>query len=56
MIRGVFVLLHRWTGLVMAGFLAVIGLTGSVLAYNTELERVFAPQLLAHPRPRTAHG
>jgi len=51
MIRGALVFLHRWTGLLMAAFLAVIGLTGSALAYNTELERVFAPQLFAHPRP-----
>ena len=53
MIHRALVFLHRWTGLLMAAFLALIGLTGSVLAYNTELERVFAPQLFAHPHPNT---
>lgn len=42
--------LHRWVGLLMAAFLVVVGLTGSLLAFNTELERVFAPQLFARPR------
>jgi uncharacterized iron-regulated membrane protein len=35
----------------MATFLVIIGLTGSILAFNTELERVFAPQLFARVRP-----
>ncbi|WP_018267994.1 PepSY-associated TM helix domain-containing protein [Methylosinus sp. LW4] len=48
--RGFFVFLHRWAGLAMAAFLVVVGLTGSLLAFNTELERVFAPQLFATPR------
>ena len=34
----------------MAGFLVIVGLTGSMLAFNFELERVFAPQLFARPR------
>ena len=51
MIRRLFIVLHRWTGLLMALFLIVVGLTGSLLAFNTELERVFAPQLFAMPRP-----
>ncbi len=29
---------------------AGVGLTGSLLAFNTELERVFAPQCKAPPR------
>jgi len=37
----------------MAAFLIVVGLTGSLLAFNTELERVFAPQLFAKLRPNT---
>lgn len=49
-VRPLGVWLHRWLGLLMAGFLIVVGLTGSLLAFNTELERVFAPQLFAHPR------
>jgi uncharacterized iron-regulated membrane protein len=54
MIRPFFVWLHRWSGLVMAAFLIVVGLTGSLLAFNVELERVFAPQLFAAPRPGVA--
>jgi uncharacterized iron-regulated membrane protein len=49
--RAFFVWLHRWAGLAMAGFLVVVGLTGSLLAFNMELERVFAPQLFAKARP-----
>jgi uncharacterized iron-regulated membrane protein len=41
---------HRYGGLSMAGFLFVVGLTGSLLAFNFELERVFAPNLFASPR------
>jgi uncharacterized iron-regulated membrane protein len=54
MIRSIFVFLHRWVGLAMTGFLIITGLTGSLLAFNTELERVFAPQLFAEPRPGVA--
>ena len=53
-IRHVALVLHRYGGLVMALFLFVAGLTGSVLAFNWELERVFAPQLFATPRPGVA--
>jgi uncharacterized iron-regulated membrane protein len=49
--RRFFVWLHRWVGLAMAAFLIVVGLTGSLLAFNIELERFFAPQLFAAPRP-----
>ena len=48
--RGLFVWLHRWAGLAMAAFLVVVGLTGSLLAFNTELERTFAPRLFATSR------
>jgi len=53
-LRGAFVWLHRWVGLLMAGFLIVVGITGSLLAFNVELERVFAPQLFAKSRPGAA--
>jgi len=49
--RRVCVLVHRWCGLAMTVFLVVVGLTGSLLAFNTELERVCAPQLFAPARP-----
>lgn len=51
MIRRVFVWLHRWAGLAMTGFLVIVGLTGSLLAFNSELERLINPQLFAAPRP-----
>lgn len=48
--RSLLVLLHRYVGLTMAGFLLVAGLTGSLLAWNDELEAVLAPSLfLARP-------
>ena len=50
MILRIFVVLHRYTGLGMALFLFIVGLTGSLLAFNTELERVFAPRLFAKPQ------
>lgn len=50
--RRTWVWLHRWVGLTTAGFLFVAGLTGAVLAFNTELERVFAPEIFAKPRPQ----
>jgi len=43
--------LHRWTGLVMAGFLILVGLTGSMLALWSPLERLVCPQIYAAPRP-----
>jgi uncharacterized iron-regulated membrane protein len=50
-LRASFVWLHRWMGLLMAGFLILVGITGSLLTFNIELERVFAPQLFAQARP-----
>ncbi len=52
--RPIWVWLHRWVGLTMAGFLVVVGLTGSLLAFDHELERVFAPQLFAVSRAGVA--
>ena len=48
--RQVWVRVHRYVGLTMAGFLLIVGLTGSLLAFNFELERAFAPELFARPR------
>lgn len=45
--RHVFVVLHRYTGLVMAVFLIIVALTGSILAFTTQLERLVAPELFA---------
>jgi uncharacterized iron-regulated membrane protein len=43
-------LLHRWVGLAIAGFLALVGTTGALLVWNHELD------LLATPQPRTLSG
>jgi uncharacterized iron-regulated membrane protein len=49
MIRHCFVWVHRWTGLLMAGFLVIVGLTGSLLAYRIQIDRLINPQLFAKP-------
>ena len=49
-VHAVAVFLHRWAGLGMTLFLVVVGLTGAVLAFRTDLERVINPQLFAEPR------
>ncbi|ASU38880.1 iron-regulated protein [Herbaspirillum sp. meg3] len=53
--RQTFVLLHRWTGLAIAFFLVVASLTGTLLAFEDELEVWLAPQLhVALPASRKA--
>ena len=47
MLRHLFVLIHRYINLVLAVFLIIVSITGSLLAFNTELERFFAPQLFS---------
>ncbi len=47
MTRKFFVWLHRWVGLLMTVFLIVVGLTGSLLAFNTDLEKLINPQMFA---------
>ena len=49
MTRRFFVWLHRWVGLLMTVFLILVGVTGSLLAFNTDLERLVSPQLFATP-------
>jgi uncharacterized iron-regulated membrane protein len=44
--RRTWVLAHRWVGLVMAGFLVVVGLTGALLAWYHELDRALNPALM----------
>lgn len=41
--RKLWVLIHRWAGLAMAAFLILVGLTGSLLAFYPELERLVHP-------------
>jgi uncharacterized iron-regulated membrane protein len=52
-VRALCVVVHRWAGLVMAGFLLVAGLTGSLLAWQDELEDLISPplRLAAPPTP-----
>jgi uncharacterized iron-regulated membrane protein len=52
--RHAFVLVHRYANLGIAAFLILTALTGSLLAFNSELDRFFAPQLFATPRPGVA--
>ena len=44
-IRRICLWIHRYTGLVMAGFLIIAGFTGSLLAFHDELDNVFNHQL-----------
>lgn len=48
--RPLLVLIHRYVGLTMACFLLVAGLTGSLLAWNEELEAAISPALF-HAAP-----
>jgi uncharacterized iron-regulated membrane protein len=48
---------HRWSGLCVAGFLIIAGLTGSALAYLDELEALLLPewiQVRPHGQPLSA--
>ena len=47
--RRIATVVHRYTGLTLALFLAIVGLTGAIIAWNDELERVFAPALFVLP-------
>lgn len=49
MTRALFVWLHRWTGLLMAAFLIIVGLTGSLLAFWGEYHWL-TPELFPGPR------
>jgi len=49
-LRAAITWLHRWIGLVAAGFLLVAGLSGALLAWYEELDAWFAPGLLTVPR------
>ena len=45
MARTISVLLHRWVGLVIAGFLFVSGVTGAVISWDHELDEWLNPHL-----------
>lgn len=52
--RGLLVLLHRYVGLVLALFLLIAGVSGTLLAWNDELEVLAAPELMLAPAPAGA--
>ena len=45
MIRRYFIWQHRWAGLLMTGFLIVAGLTGTILAFDSEINQWLIPEL-----------
>lgn len=49
--RSLAVIVHRWVGLVMAGFLLIAGLTGSLLVWYHELDVALNPKLMQVQRP-----
>ncbi|WP_198162224.1 PepSY domain-containing protein, partial [Methylosinus sp. R-45379] len=49
MIRAALVRLHRWAGVAIAGFLIVVGLTGSLLAFWNEINHWITPDLYPGP-------
>ena len=51
MIRRYLIWQHRWTGLLMTIFLVVVGLTGTLLAFRTKIDRLVNPQLFATAEP-----
>lgn len=51
MVRQFFVFIHRWAGLLMTVFLILVGVTGSMLAFKTDVERLVCPRIYATPRP-----
>lgn len=46
--------LHRWTGLILAGFLVLVALTGIPLAWYDDLDAAMAPALQRVPLPSAA--
>ncbi|MCB2109224.1 MAG: PepSY domain-containing protein [Rhodobacteraceae bacterium] len=44
--RGAWLWFHRWFGIVIGILIAVLGLSGSILIFESELDRAFYPELL----------
>jgi len=44
-LRKLVTLVHRWTGLTIALFLIIVGLTGTLLAFRDPINRIFNPAL-----------
>src|SRR5262245_6521941 len=47
--RGAWVLLHRWVGLNLGIWFALVGLTGSALVFEEEVDACLTPRLLGEP-------
>ena len=43
--RSFLVVMHRWAGLFLAGFLFISGLTGAIISWDHELDEWLNPQL-----------
>ncbi|MBJ7413409.1 MAG: PepSY domain-containing protein, partial [Phenylobacterium sp.] len=43
--RGALVVLHRWLGLGVAGFLLIAGLTGAIISWDHEIDEWLNPAL-----------
>ena len=52
--RALTLLVHRYVGLLLAVFLAIAGMSGSLLAWNEELEAAISPQLFRVAAPASA--
>ncbi|SEM90272.1 PepSY-associated TM helix domain-containing protein [Nitrosomonas marina] len=52
--RRLLTIVHRYTGLLLAPFLLIVGLTGSVLAFYHELDRWLNPSMLTVPVPQSS--
>lgn len=46
--------LHRWTGLTLTIFLILVGVTGSILAFKTKIDRLINPEIYAKAHPGVA--
>ncbi len=49
--RPIFLLLHRYVGLALAGFLIVTGLTGAIISWDHELDEWLNPELIHTQSP-----
>ena len=51
MTRNFWLLVHRWGGLLMAVPLIIVGLTGAILAFDSEVNHLVTPERYAAPQP-----
>jgi uncharacterized iron-regulated membrane protein len=50
-LRAVIMVTHRWTGLTIAIFLCVVGITGSILAFGMQIDQLLNPELHGEGEP-----